>query len=35
MDFELSDEQRMILDYGSKLAESFDRKQWLDYARRH
>ncbi|MDP6873609.1 MAG: acyl-CoA dehydrogenase family protein [Alphaproteobacteria bacterium] len=35
MDFELSDEQRMILDYGSKLAESFDRQQWLDYARRH
>jgi len=35
MDFELSDEQRMILDYGSKLAESFDRKQWLDFARRH
>ena len=35
MDFELSDEQRMILDYGSKLAESFNRKQWLDYARRH
>ncbi|MBT3494811.1 MAG: acyl-CoA/acyl-ACP dehydrogenase [Rhodospirillaceae bacterium] len=35
MDFELSDAQRMILDYGGKLAETFDRKQWLEYSRRH
>ncbi len=35
MDFELSDAQRMILDYGGKLAEPFDRKQWLEYSRRH
>ncbi len=35
MDFDLTDAQRMILDYGGKLAETFDRKQWMDYSQRH
>jgi acyl-CoA dehydrogenase len=35
MDFDLTDEQRMILDYGGKLAENFTRKDWLDYSARH
>ncbi|MGM0584655.1 MAG: acyl-CoA dehydrogenase family protein [Pseudomonadota bacterium] len=35
MDFALTDEQRQILDYGGKLAQSYDNAYWLDHARRH
>ena len=29
MEFQFTDEQQMILDYGSKLAQSFDHAEWL------
>jgi acyl-CoA dehydrogenase len=32
MDFDLSQEQRQILEYGDALAEKFDRKYWMDCA---
>ncbi|MHA1114473.1 MAG: acyl-CoA dehydrogenase family protein [Alphaproteobacteria bacterium] len=32
MDFDLTAEQRMILEYGTKLSQTFDRKYWLDKA---
>ncbi len=34
MDFTLSPEQRMIYDYGAKVAQSFDHKYWLENARK-
>ena len=34
MEFEFTDEQQMILDYGSKLSQSFDHAEWLKYAER-
>ncbi len=35
MDFELSQEQRMIYQYGDNVANKYDRKYWMDYAERH
>lgn len=35
MNFELSDEQRQIYEYGGQLAQKFDHAKWLDHARRH
>ena len=35
MDFALSDEQRMILDYGDQLAKTYDRAYWMDKAEKH
>ena len=35
MDFALTPEQQMIYDYGSKLAQSYDHKHWLEKARAH
>ncbi len=32
MDFELTQEQQMIYEYGSKLAETYDRKYWMEKA---
>ncbi len=32
MNFELSDEQRMILEYGDNVAKKFDRKYWMQCA---
>jgi acyl-CoA dehydrogenase len=35
VDFALSDEQRMILDYGDQLAKTYDRAYWMDKAEKH
>jgi len=35
VDFALSDEQRMILDYGDQLAKTYDREYWLAKAENH
>jgi acyl-CoA dehydrogenase len=35
MDFELSTEQRMILEYGDRVAQEFDRRYWMGYAEKH
>lgn len=35
MDFELSSEQRMILEYGDRVAQEFDRRYWMSYAEKH
>ncbi len=35
MNFDLTDEQRMIAEYGQNLAKTYDRKYWLDCARAH
>jgi len=35
MQFDLSPEQRQILEYGDHVAKSFDRKYWMDCADRH
>lgn len=35
MDFNLSDEQRQIYEYGGRLAQKFDNAYWLEHARRH
>ena len=32
MDFDLTDEQRQILDYGNAVAQKFDRRYWMDCA---
>lgn len=32
MDFDLTDEQRQILDYGNAVARKFDRRYWMDCA---
>lgn len=34
MDFDLSHEQRQILEYGDAVAQKFDRKYWMDCAER-
>ncbi len=34
MDFRLTDEQRMIMDYGRRLGERFDRGYWMEHAER-
>lgn len=34
MDFSLSEEQRMIYEYGQNLSKTFDRKHWMAYADR-
>ncbi len=35
MDFNLSEEQEMIYQYGTNLAKDFDRKYWTDCAERN
>ncbi len=35
MNFELSNEQRMILEYGDKVSQQFDRRYWMTYADKH
>jgi acyl-CoA dehydrogenase len=35
MDFDLSHEQRQILEYGNAIAQKFDRKYWMDCAEKH
>ena len=35
MDFDLSHEQRQILEYGDAVAQKFDRKYWMDCAEKH
>lgn len=35
MNFELSQEQRMILEYGDKVSKQFDRRYWMQYAEKH
>ena len=35
MDFALTEEQRMIYEYGGRLANRFDNKYWLEKARAH
>ncbi len=34
MDFTLSEEQRMIYEYGRNLSKTYDRKHWMEYAER-
>ena len=35
MDFDLSHEQRQILEYGNQVAQKFDRKYWMECAEKH
>ena len=35
MDFDLTHEQRQILEYGDVIAQKFDRKYWMDCAEKH
>lgn len=35
MNFEISTEQRMILEYGDRIAEQYDRRYWMSYAEKH
>src|SRR6201996_8803597 len=35
MDFDLTHEQRQILDYGNTVAKKFDRKYWMECADKH
>lgn len=35
MNFELSSEQRMILEYGDKVSQQYDRRYWMSYAEKH
>ncbi|HEY3795070.1 MAG TPA: acyl-CoA dehydrogenase family protein [Bradyrhizobium sp.] len=35
MDFDLSQEQRQILEYGDAIAQKYDRKYWMDCAEKH
>ncbi|HAD10407.1 MAG TPA: acyl-CoA dehydrogenase, partial [Porticoccaceae bacterium] len=35
MDFQITDEQRMIYEYGKSLVKKFDRKYWVEKARQH
>src|ERR1700735_566318 len=35
MDFDLTPEQRQILEYGNVVAKKFDRKYWMDCAEKH
>src|ERR1700744_2546080 len=35
MDFDLSHEQRQILEYGDSIAQKYDRKYWMDCAENH
>ena len=35
MDFDLTHEQRQILEYGNVVAQKFDRKYWMDCAEKH
>ncbi|HBD12728.1 MAG TPA: acyl-CoA dehydrogenase, partial [Porticoccaceae bacterium] len=34
MDFSLSDEHKMIYEYGDSLARTYDRKYWMEHAER-
>lgn len=34
MNFELTDEQRMIYEYGDQVAKKFDQQYWLKKARK-
>ncbi len=33
MNFDLTDEQRMILEYGNNISQTYDRKYWMDKSR--
>lgn len=35
MDFSFTDDQRMIMDYGTRLATRYDRKYWMRHAEQH
>lgn len=35
MDFTLTQEQRMIYEYGDRVSRTFDRRYWMQYADRH
>jgi acyl-CoA dehydrogenase len=35
MDFDLSPEQRQVLEYGDAVAQKYDRKYWMDCAEKH
>jgi acyl-CoA dehydrogenase len=35
MDFDLSHEQRQVLEYGDAIAQKYDRKYWMDCAEKH
>src|ERR1700723_1730214 len=35
MDFDLTHEQRQILEYGDVVAQKYDRKYWMDCAEKH
>src|ERR1700729_246129 len=35
MDFDLTHEQRQILEYGNVVAQKYDRKYWMDCAEKH
>jgi acyl-CoA dehydrogenase len=35
MDFDLSHEQRQVLEYGDVIAQKYDRKYWMDCAEKH
>ena len=35
MDFDLTHEQRQILEYGNLVAQKFDRKYWMECAEKH
>ncbi|MCX7322381.1 acyl-CoA dehydrogenase [Rhodopseudomonas boonkerdii] len=35
MDFDLTQEQQQILDYGNSIAKKFDRRYWMDCADKH
>jgi len=35
MDFDLTHEQRQILEYGNQVAQKFDRKYWMECAEKH
>ena len=35
MNFSLSDEQKMVYEYGDRVGREPDRKYWMEYAERH
>lgn len=35
MNFDLSSEQQMILEYGDRIAQQYDRRYWMTYAEKH
>ncbi|MGE0343636.1 MAG: acyl-CoA dehydrogenase family protein, partial [Porticoccaceae bacterium] len=35
MNFDISEEQKMIYGYGAELARTYDRAYWMEHARAH